>query len=403
MRRFGSVQVRVSGTVGGNIANGSPIGDIAPALIALGGRVVLRKGGKTRTLPLEDFFIAYGKQDREPGEFVLAVEAPPLGAGQHYRAFKVSKRFDEDISAVMLAVRARHRGPTDRWRAHRLRRHGGDAQARPERRAGVDRGEPRRACELARRARGTFAGFHPLDRPARERGLSHDGRRRICSKRRCSRFPARARRPGSECSMPPNDMGDLALATAVVHKPLPHNSARLHVQGSANYVDDIREPEGTLHVAIGMADKARGRLKSPGRRGGACGARRRRRADGGRHSRQERRGARVRRRAAVGARGSDFPRPGPVRGRRPHPRSGAAGGAARQDGHRRADARGHHRRRARLRRAGAGGLRLRARRRRRRDRRELRIGWRANWRSAARSISISKARLRSPCRAKATR
>jgi xanthine dehydrogenase small subunit len=105
MRRFGSVQVRASGTVGGNIANGSPIGDLAPALIALGGRVVLRKGGRTRVLPLEDFFIAYGKQDREPGEFVTAVEAPSLAPHQSYRAFKVSKRFDEDISAVMLAVR----------------------------------------------------------------------------------------------------------------------------------------------------------------------------------------------------------------------------------------------------------------------------------------------------------
>ncbi len=105
MRRFGSAQVRASGTVGGNIANGSPIGDIAPSLIALGGKVTLRKGSATRTLPLEDFFIAYGKQDRAPGEFVLAVEAPRLKANQHYRAFKVSKRLDEDISAVMLAVR----------------------------------------------------------------------------------------------------------------------------------------------------------------------------------------------------------------------------------------------------------------------------------------------------------
>jgi len=105
LRRFGSKQVRASGTVGGNIANGSPIGDLAPALIALGGRVVLRKGERIRTLPLEDFFIAYGKQDREPGEFVLAVEAPPLLDHQRYRAFKVSKRFDEDISAVMLGLR----------------------------------------------------------------------------------------------------------------------------------------------------------------------------------------------------------------------------------------------------------------------------------------------------------
>ncbi len=105
MRRFGSTQVRVSGTVGGNIANGSPIGDLAPALIALGGRVVLRKGAATRSLPLEDFFVAYGKQDRGPGEFVLAVEAPRLADGQHYCALKVSKRFDEDISAVMMGLR----------------------------------------------------------------------------------------------------------------------------------------------------------------------------------------------------------------------------------------------------------------------------------------------------------
>ena len=61
--------------------------------------------------------------------------------------------------------------------------------------------------------------------------------------------------------MPPNDVADLVLATTVVHKPLPHDSARLHVQGAANYVDDIREPAGTLHIAIGMADKASGRLK----------------------------------------------------------------------------------------------------------------------------------------------
>ena len=105
MRRFGSSQVRVSGTVGGNIANGSPIGDLAPALIALGGRVVLRKSFVTRKLKLEDFFVAYGKQDRALGEFVLALEAPRLTATQRFRAIKVTKRFDEDISAVMLALR----------------------------------------------------------------------------------------------------------------------------------------------------------------------------------------------------------------------------------------------------------------------------------------------------------
>ena len=105
MSRFGSRQVRESGTIGGNIANGSPIGDLAPALIALGARVELRKAGATRDLALEDFFIAYGKQDRAPGEYVSALLAPRLAANQAYRAYKVSKRFDEDISAVMSAFR----------------------------------------------------------------------------------------------------------------------------------------------------------------------------------------------------------------------------------------------------------------------------------------------------------
>jgi len=105
LARFGSAQVRASGTVGGNIANGSPIGDMPPAFIALGARVELRKGGVSRELALEDFFLGYGKQDRRPGEYVRALVAPRLGEQDAFRAFKVSKRTDEDISAVMGAYR----------------------------------------------------------------------------------------------------------------------------------------------------------------------------------------------------------------------------------------------------------------------------------------------------------
>ena len=105
LRRFGSVQVRAAGTVGGSIANASPIGDLAPLLIALGGSVELRKGERIRTLPLEQFFISYGKQDREAGEFVRRLIVPKLPAATFFRAFKVSKRFDEDITAVLGAFR----------------------------------------------------------------------------------------------------------------------------------------------------------------------------------------------------------------------------------------------------------------------------------------------------------
>jgi xanthine dehydrogenase small subunit len=100
MRRFGGEQVRNAGTIGGNIANGSPIGDLPPALIALGAMLVLRKGGEHRELPLEAFFLDYRKQDRRPGEFVEAVLVPKLPKGALFHISKISKRFDEDISAV---------------------------------------------------------------------------------------------------------------------------------------------------------------------------------------------------------------------------------------------------------------------------------------------------------------
>jgi xanthine dehydrogenase small subunit len=99
-RRLGGTQVRNAGTIGGNIANGSPIGDTPPALIALGAELVLRKGDERRRMPLEDFFIAYGKQDRAPGEFVEAVEVPLLQNREQLRCYKISKRFDQDISAI---------------------------------------------------------------------------------------------------------------------------------------------------------------------------------------------------------------------------------------------------------------------------------------------------------------
>ncbi len=100
MRRLGSTQVRNSGTIGGNIANGSPIGDMPPALIAAGATLVLRRGDERRELPLEAFFLEYGKQDRRPGEFVEAVVVPKLAEGRSFKVFKLSKRFDQDISAV---------------------------------------------------------------------------------------------------------------------------------------------------------------------------------------------------------------------------------------------------------------------------------------------------------------
>jgi xanthine dehydrogenase small subunit len=103
MRRIGSRQIRNAGTIGGNVANGSPIGDSPPALIALGARLVLRCGQDVRELPLEDFFVDYGKQDRQPGEFVERIDVPLAPADLLFRCYKISKRFDQDISAALGA------------------------------------------------------------------------------------------------------------------------------------------------------------------------------------------------------------------------------------------------------------------------------------------------------------
>lgn len=103
--RIGGEQVRNAGTVGGNIANGSPIGDSPPPLIALGASVTLRKGSARRVVRLEDYFIAYGKQDRQPGEFVESVSIPTLPQGEQFACYKISKRKDEDISSLCGAFR----------------------------------------------------------------------------------------------------------------------------------------------------------------------------------------------------------------------------------------------------------------------------------------------------------
>ena len=110
LSRLGSKQVRASGTIGGNIANGSPIGDMPPMLIALGATLQLRSESGERSLPLENFFVAYGKQDRAPGELVWRIDIPKLKPDEAFRAYKISKRFDQDISAVMAAFKFRLSG-----------------------------------------------------------------------------------------------------------------------------------------------------------------------------------------------------------------------------------------------------------------------------------------------------
>ncbi|UTH38390.1 xanthine dehydrogenase small subunit [Pseudomonas sp. KHPS1] len=103
LHRFASLQIRNQGTLGGNIGNASPIGDAPPLLIALGAQIALRQGNTRRILPLQDYFLDYKVTARQEAEFIEKILVPRKQANQAFRAYKVSKRLDDDISAVCAA------------------------------------------------------------------------------------------------------------------------------------------------------------------------------------------------------------------------------------------------------------------------------------------------------------
>jgi len=106
-QRFASLPIRNAGTLGGNVANGSPIGDSMPWLIALGSELVLRGPDGERSMPLEDFYLGYQQKDLKPGEFVKGLRVPLPRQDVAFRTYKLAKRFDQDISAVCAAFAVR--------------------------------------------------------------------------------------------------------------------------------------------------------------------------------------------------------------------------------------------------------------------------------------------------------
>lgn len=105
IRRIGSRQIRNLGTIGGNIGNASPIGDTPPCLIALDATLTLASSDGEREIAIEDFFVDYRQTDLKPGEVIKTVRIPKLADGQSFRTYKVSKRYDQDISAVIGGFR----------------------------------------------------------------------------------------------------------------------------------------------------------------------------------------------------------------------------------------------------------------------------------------------------------
>jgi xanthine dehydrogenase small subunit len=149
IRRLGSVQIRNSGTIGGNVANGSPIGDSMPALIALGAELVLRKGAAQRTLPLEDFYLDYRRTALLPGEFLELIRVPLPRPNWQFCCYKISKRFDQDISALLGAFHVE----LDEGRVAEIRIAYGGMAAVPKRARACEQallGQPWTAASIAR-------------------------------------------------------------------------------------------------------------------------------------------------------------------------------------------------------------------------------------------------------------
>ncbi len=163
LRRLGAWQVRNAGTIGGNVANGSPIGDSPPPLIAAGATLVLHGATGRRELPLEDFFLGYGKQDRRPGEIVEKIRLPLPASGSRLLCYKISKRFDQDISAVCAAFSL---GLDDGGRVARFRAAFGGMAETPKRAPSLEAaliGRPW-SEDIVRRGMTALAGdFEPID------------------------------------------------------------------------------------------------------------------------------------------------------------------------------------------------------------------------------------------------
>lgn len=162
LERLGSPQIRNVGTLGGNIGNASPIGDTPPALIVLGATLTLQSASGTRSLPIEEYFLDYKKTALQPGEFIAAIEIPRNTGGAAFRMYKISKRFDDDISAVCGAFIA----SVDGGALRDVRIGYGGMAAIPKRATNCEavlEGQPLSEALIERAAEALAQDFSPID------------------------------------------------------------------------------------------------------------------------------------------------------------------------------------------------------------------------------------------------
>ena len=269
MRRIGAQQIRNVGTLGGNVANGSPIGDTLPALIVLQAVLILRKGQKRRRLLIEEFFVDYGKQDLEPGEFIEWIEIPLTDPRASFKCYKISKRFDQDISAVCgcFAIDV-----VDGHVASARIAFGGmagvPARAKAVETALVGKAWTLKACEEASIEFGR--DFKPVtDMRASAQYRLQVARNLLRRYFEETRLPtSQTRLVGVGATIGGSRQGgsfniDVVASDGVngsVRETQCHDSGYKHVSGEAVFVDDIKTPADTLHVYIAMSDRAHAKV-----------------------------------------------------------------------------------------------------------------------------------------------
>ena len=402
--RFASVPIRNAGTLGGNIANGSPIGDSMPVLIALGASVVLRRGDAQRDIAARGLLHSAIARPR----------SPPASSSSAIRVPRAKPRLGDPRLQGVEAIRPGHLGrvrllsPAPRRRqaskacasaaaAWRRFRSGHVAASRRSiREAGTKRRSWPRSARWTPTSR-RMSDMRAIGAvPARGAGAT------CCAGSGSRPQQPRAAHPRPRLRRAMNDRtASQHRASALIGDALPHESAHLHVTGEAVYVDDIVAPRGTLHAALGRSAKPHARIVALDLDAVRAVAGRGRRADRRRHSRRQRLRPGGARRSDPRRRSRAIRRAADVRGRRDQREGGAPSGAARACRVRRA-ARHPHASTPRWRRKSfvlptetTGARRCRGR-----DRGARRTGCAGASAAAARTTSISKDRSRSRCRAK---
>jgi xanthine dehydrogenase large subunit len=272
-RRFAAPPVRNAGTIGGNVANGSPIGDLPPVLMALDAWIELRRGQQTRRMPLTDFYVDYMKNRMQPGEFVQGLGIPKAALARQVRAWKISKRFDCDISALCGALAIELDGHT----VKEVRLAFGGMAAIVKRAAHAEAalaGQPWTLAAVNAAKQALAQDFTPLS----DLRASADYRLRV-ARNLLQRLWLETRAddplPVESTSVwnvaMPHGAAEVKTDAAAEARACadgarvgisrPHESAALHVAGEAAYIDDLPELTGTLHCALGLSPVANGRLK----------------------------------------------------------------------------------------------------------------------------------------------